>query len=58
MDDLSGEIGTAIEAELEESGWVAGACPLCAFARKEQLAAENRADDHRDNFEPAEVAAS
>jgi hypothetical protein len=51
MEELQSSIPEAVVDQQEEDGWVAGACPLCAFARSEELHAEAHADDYRDDWE-------
>jgi len=45
LDDLSAEIGEAIDGEAEALGWVSGACPECAHIHAATIAAEQRADE-------------
>jgi len=51
LDELGEEIPAAIEAEMEELGWMDGACPRCADIRGADLHAEYHADDFRDDWE-------
>jgi len=50
LDELGDEIPAAIEAEMEELGWMDGACPHCADIRSTDLHAEYHADDFRDDW--------
>lgn len=45
--ELATRIPAAVAEAMEETGWRDGACPLCAFAHREQLRDEARADDDR-----------
>ena len=45
--ELAVMIPEAVAEAMEETGWKDGACPLCAFAHREQLRDEARADDDR-----------
>ncbi len=51
LDELGEEIPAAIEAEMEELGWMDGACPRCADIRGADLHSEYHADDFRDEWE-------
>lgn len=45
--EIADNVPEAIADEMEKRGWKAGACPLCAFARSEQLREEHNADADR-----------
>lgn len=54
VDEIVSETCDAIANELEDLGWLAGACPECASEHRKTLKEEHQADDHRDEWEGGE----